>query len=263
MKREKQATHIVIIRRIDDEESRWQLVNFATSQRAANELARHPVDQDGTRVIPAQGDIIAAGPMEIANPLMIGAAKIFIGNGREAVEAKMPKGYKINPLEFWEGENTAGDSMVRMAEGDVDDRRMVLAAAACAESVLDKIEVRDRWYPSQAIQAARSWATGNGTKSDAMIAAARARSDLVLNRSRSEAIDAARAAAGAAETVGGQSNAFYAVSSAAAATGDHARGLLEMAEIVRRYIPTPVFLFARAGIQCPLPIPRDNPRRRR
>lgn len=169
----------------------------------------------------------------------------------------------------WEGRQAEADALLRRASA-VHDKRRVLAACDCAETALAQVPAGE-YRPRQAIDAARRWAHGEARASDVSVArdavyayanalrdngnlnaisnAAYAASNAAaaaLTRSAPSAAAAARAAAGsnAAAAARARDAAFY-------TKDDVAVAVRALSPLVRRWIPLPIVLLARAGEPTP------------
>ena len=141
-------------------------------------------------------------------------------------------------LAFWEGDGADAEAMLRACER-VDRRRLVLAACACARTVLHLVPAgEDR--PRVAIETAERWARGEATLDEVQ----RAREAAWGAYYDDDATAATYAAAYAAA-------AATAVDYTAATATATARAL---APIVRAHIPLSVAVCAALGLSDPLPI---------
>lgn len=183
--------------------------------------------------------------------------------------------------EMWSGHDSNAREMLLACDG-VDRRRLAMAAASCAAMSFDAIS-EGNGDPVEAVRSVRGWFAGDvdidqlreRQRECAEVASRSLRGDFKLAASAS-------AAASACATVtsrSGDAHKFAAQTPAYAADAmvlDRAsqsrdadnRALViskmhGMASIVRRWIPLSVAVCASLGLRDPLPIPRDNPRRRR
>ena len=174
---------------------------------------------------------------------------------------------------FWEGKKASAASLFDRC-GAVDRRRIVLAACAVAEGSLKYVPARED-RPRLAIEAARRWTLGAASVEDvgnavdeAVDAAGDAVGDYAAYYAAHAASDAASAAyaAEAAEAAAATARASlnaaadaYAADAYAADAADYSA----VAKAVRRFIPLSVLACSLVGARDPLPMPRENPRKRR
>lgn len=298
----KKDTHIVLIRRFTtDDFPRWELVNFAPSQKAADAIAQHPIDQQGNEVDVRLGDLLATGKMEIVQPdEMAQYAKLFFKIDKgvhldrrsltrlEPSIIEAPKFYRRSTsmvlgrdqkqkktwLETWEGESSNAYTMALYC-GDVPWRRVTSAACAIAASIsgnikrddvrevvldylssaLSKTERKPQTESEKKIERALIEACNkifNPKDVFAITSATEAVSTTFLHNDPSsrlcETVDAA-----------GRSMGSNHVSSP---LGNMAE-LKQLAIIVREHIPLPALLCSMVGASDPVPMARENPRRRR
>jgi hypothetical protein len=222
-------------------EGGWQPVGEASTL----DDIRDEIDSwQGPRL--GHGDLVAFGTK-------VTTLLVFDGARGELVE--VGDAPKTGWVTFWEGKKADATSLFRKCSA-VDRRRIVLAACAVAESSLKYLPAGEK-RPRVAIETARRWARGEATlkevrdASDAAYAAraADAAADAAADVTDSAAVsvdDAAYAAYVAADD--SYVSAAYYYSGAA--------------KVVRRYIPLSVLACSLVGARDPLPLPRENPRRR-
>lgn len=175
----------------------------------------------------------------------------------------------------WEGPGAKADGLLRASER-VDRRRLVLTAADCAETALRYLP-KGEMRPGRTLEIARSWARGKASPGEVAVASLSsyaAASDSASVPGASSAIRdsyarAAAAAANAADAVtlpaatAATDAAIMAAAAAAAAAAagdgapytaylDNTATLRTLSPLVRRWIPLPVLLLARAGEPTPL-----------
>ena len=192
-------------------------------------------------------------------------------------------------VDLWEGASSNPSDMAMIAAG-VSARRATLAACACSESVLKNVLRPGENRPRRAVEAARKLALGIGSARDAEDAtteATNAFDEFSLMEATSytrsmmiSAVEASMYCAMAATKDAGyarhatRSSLESAVYSIRAAMGsssgmrratenavDKARH--DMASLVRSRVPLSSLACSIVGARDPLPISRENPRRRR
>lgn len=275
----KKDTHIVLVRRsvADDELPRWELVNFAPSQSAADALVKDPVDQSGEPFEVRWDDLYATGPMEIIQPdVMAKKAKLFVVVNGEIVEAPRCPVKGARWLSFWEGESADGGRMISLCE-PVPRWRVVLAACLAIEPCMEIEGVFGR--SREAVKIATRWASGKASDDDVVAAMKEAQAAKhAAERAGVQTLIYASSAAFLAVVVAGDrttvSRAEGAINDAAFALAWYAdsrqgsdfgeaydRARHEATAVVRRIIPLPILLRSILGA-ADIPAPRNNPGRR-
>ena len=154
------------------------------------------------------------------------------------------------PKKAWET-CKRGDWLLWIASKlDIDRKKLVLAACACARTALKYVPVgEDR--PRIAIETAEAWTRGEATIEQVRTAAraASAAADAAADAAASAAADAASAAARAAYAAARAAYAASAAASAAAHAAAHAAARKDIADIVRKIIPFSVICKAIADYE--------------
>lgn len=242
----------------------WELL----ARRQGEGLARDEVEARAYGV----GDLVALhAPAGRLRALWVATPDGLEDAGR-VPDGLQPRG--IDWVEAWEGKEAEAHQMLWLANA-VDPRRLALAAAGCAETVLGA--TRDP-RPEAAIAAARAWAAGeiDAAACDAAGVAAMDASRAAEWERPTYAAAAAAAAAFVAKWVvrtptrrdspwsapvdDPASNAAMQAAYARSFTRDgrfyeadaRAHALRDLTRRVRAYVPLPVILLARANVATPL-----------
>ena len=250
-------------------EGGWQPVGEASTL----DDARDEIDSwQGPRL--SHGDLVAIGTK---------VTTLLVFDGARGSLIEVGDAPKTGWVSYWEGKRANAASLLKIC-GAVDRRRIVLAACAVAEVSLKYVPARED-RPRLAIEAARRWTRGAASVEEVRAAAAdaaRAAADFesyeaadfdsynaavaaynaaYAASSAAKAVDAAEAdaAARAARNAAYAADAAYAAYNAAYDDVDYSAA----AKAVRRYIPLSVLACSIVGARDPLPMPRENPRKRR
>ena len=224
------SSYSIILRRYSPESARdeYSLYASADSLNSANHIA---LEASGNT-----GDILIVCDTAYISDLQQYYESIHVidwsGNSLKA-----PNGPKsVEWIKSWERLDVGADKLLDIAYAfGVDDRLIVLAACACARTVLKYIPKEDR-TPLIAIETAEAWAMGEATEVELIIARNNAYSNSTANNATAAVYSAARAA-----------TASNSARNAAAATDDFDTAIREMSQLVREHIPLRFVLLAACG----------------
>jgi hypothetical protein len=247
-------------------EGGWQPVGEA---RTLDDIRDEIDSWQGPRL--GHGDLVAFGTK---------VTTLLVFDGARGALVEVGDAPKTGWVTFWEGKKADATSLFRRCSA-VDRRRIVLAACAVAESSLKYLPAgEDR--PRVAIETARRWARGEATLKEVRDASDAAYAARAAARAAADADDAAAARSSASAAAARAADAAYddaadVTDSAAVSVDDAAYAAYLAADdsyadaayyysgaakVVRRYIPLSVLACSLVGARDPLPLPRENPKRR-
>lgn len=220
------------------------------------------------------GDLVRlVGPGDVTRGVWVGTARGLLDAGRVPIDLGDDLGAVDDWVTAWEGPQAEADALLRCTD-PVEPWRVVLAGCDCVAAALPLLPPR-REGPARAVAAARAWALGVAAGADPAVGAeavaqaaqramsrastvARTPAQQVPYYVASAAREAARAVDG--ETATNAANAAVSAASALCQSGRErpfgskragdaaiAKALRALAPLVRRAIPLPVLLLARAG----------------
>jgi hypothetical protein len=248
-------------------EGDWQLVGEA---RSLNDARDELTSWRGPRL--GHGDLVVVGAK---------VPTLYVFDAARGALVQVKKRGDVPWVDFWEGDNTPPQLMLRECT-KVDGKRLVLVACACAEIAMQYVPEANK-KPRAAIEKARAW-----VRNEASINEVRSAADATYTSGRgrlSASVYAVSAAYHSAKTAisaynvtqnrTSPNNAYQFAIDAASdvetatryASGRSPSGNYpvsrEMVRIVRRCIPLSVLACSLVGARDPLPLPRENPPRRR
>ena len=283
--RSPRAQYMVLVRRFDTDPDVYVMAGWKPlyldevgvtffSLSAAKRAALTPPRSAGLHV----GDLVAVVPADGVSDVSNNVRHLYVVAPKGVVAAPEPPNALGGP---WVPEYGTNAGAMLLSAAQVDRRRVVMAACACAETVLHLVPVGEE-RPRRALEAAMAWCRTRGSESakrDALNAsqAAYSATDTLAGAAAAAAMACRSASASVASSLQLAANAAGSVCAAMHpiyTREAQAAAMLALAPLVERWIPLPVAILSALGNPNAIPFdpstvptsstgPRENPRRRR
>lgn len=270
------AKYIIVRRPFDDDpdrgaEPRWEKIGYADSIAAAKRFVLRPTHEDGSPADLAVGDLLCVMGLEYVTPQLFPdrATELYVvGSGGIFAAPRVPSGIARSGgktwLLGWEGQLAQADMMLDYAyRARVANSRLVMSAANCAETAVGGLADSDREHDGLIVAASKAYALGSGKAGDVLSMVSQGinfESDIYFHSSAHAAFNYVGKTIVNGEYAGhcarmtaahlGQKKAG--VSWGAARSMAERDALLEMSELVRKWIPLSVIILAKLGEQIPI-----------